>query len=182
MTNPNPLWASKTLSDSLPTVREAGESKEVDFKREFPEQAHRLGKTVASMATSGGGKIYIGVEDDGELYGLNLQDGDARDDVIERSQSIKNSVNPRPEVTIEFAYEKEKTVLVIQVPKQKHPVYYYDGRPYLRDGRSSRIAEPHEVVELVWKHESSEHRKKLEELQFEDFKLLRERNRQRHNL
>jgi hypothetical protein len=48
--------------------------------------------------------------------------------------------------------ESEKAVLIVTVPKGTEPVYYSQGKPYLRHITTSRPAEPHEVVELVKRH------------------------------
>ena len=55
-----PKWASEEISAQLPKLRETGETNSVDFKEDFPDQAHRLGKEIAAMATSGGGRIFLG--------------------------------------------------------------------------------------------------------------------------
>ncbi len=159
-----PKWASPEICDQLPGIREAGESTNVDFKESFPDQAHRLGKEIAAMATSGGGRIFIGIDDDGGLHGVDASNGDERDDIAERAHNIALTVKPIPNVNLMFAVESGRTVLVVDVPKQSDPVYYYDFRPYVRDERRARPAEPDEVVELVWAHPSSGHKKEMERI------------------
>lgn len=173
-----PKWASSEISAQLPSVREAGESTNVDFKESFPDQAHRLAKEIAAMATSGGGRIFIGINDNGDLHGLDASNGDARDDIAERAHSISLTVNPIPNVNLFFAVESEKTVLVVDVPKQSDPVYYYDLRPYVRDERRARPAEPDEVVDLVWAHPSSEHKKEMERMQQQQMQHFIDHNRE----
>jgi hypothetical protein len=43
-------------------------------------------------------------------------------------------------------------VLVVTVPKGSEPLYYSQGKPYLRHLTTSRPAEPHEVIALVKRH------------------------------
>jgi ATP-dependent DNA helicase RecG len=179
-----PKWAFEEISEELPTVREAGECTSVDFKEAFPDQAHQLGKEIAAMASSGGGRIYIGVNDNGDLCGLNLNSGDERDDAAERAHSIARNIKPTPIISLHFAVESESTVLVIDVQKQQHPVFYYDYRPYVRDGRRARPAEPNEVVKLVWAHPSSEHQRaieRLQEQQMQDFATSSRERQRRHD-
>ena len=68
--------------------------------------------------------------------------------------------------------------------KQQHPVFYYEYRPYVRDGRRARPAEPNEVVKLVWAHPSSEHQRaieRLQEQQIQDFATSSRERQQRHD-
>jgi len=174
-----PKWASPVVSAELPKLRESGETPAVDFKEDFPDQTHRLGKEIAAMATSGGGRIFLGINDNGDLCGLNVTTGDEGDDIAERAHSIARTVKPVPKIDFQFAVESQKTVLVIDIPKQEHPVFYYDSRPYVRDERRARPAEPEEVVELVWAHPSSEHKKEMERIRLQQMQDFVDGNRQR---
>jgi hypothetical protein len=173
-----PKWASRELSERLPQIRAEGESLRVDFKQDFPDQSHRLAKEIAAMASSGGGQIFVGINDNGDLCGLNVSTGDERDDIAERAHSIARTVKPVPTITFHFAVESEKTVLVIDVLRQDYPVFYYDSRPYVRDKRRARPAEPEEVVEMVWAHPSSEHKRAMERLTLQQMQQLVDRSRE----
>ena len=162
-----PQWADAGLSQSLPSVRVAGESENTEFKEAFPEQAHRLAKEIAALATSGGGRLFLGVDDAGRVVGLAADTGQRRDELIERACSIARTVKPVPRCSFAFAVQDSNIVLVITVEKPDAPIYYYEYRPYLRDGRRSRPAEPEEVQELVWRHPSSEYKRRLERLRIE---------------
>jgi ATP-dependent DNA helicase RecG len=174
-----PKWASNEISVRLHTVRQVGENAAVDFKETFPDQAHRLGKEIAAMASSGGGRIYIGINDNGELCGITANNGDERDDIVERAHSIARTVKPVPRINLHFAVESTYTVLVLDIPKQDHPVFYYESRPYVRDQRRARPAEPQEVVELVWAHPSSEHKLEMERIHQQQTRDFIEANRER---
>lgn len=167
--NTIPKWASVEISNELATIREVGENQNVEFKEGFPEDARKLKKEIAAMASSGGGKIFIGINDNCELCGLEAKNDDERDDIFERADNIARTVKPIPIFNLYFAIESDFTILVIEIPKeQDEPVFYSDGKPYVRDKRKARPAEPHEVVELVWKHPSSEHKKELERLELKE--------------
>jgi predicted HTH transcriptional regulator len=159
-----PKWADGDLSNELPHLRERGEGQELEFKGEFPPQAHDLAEVVAAFASSGGGRILVGVADDGTLSNLPAEDATARDKLVGRAQGIVRSVRPDVTANYSLALEQGQTVLCIRIPKQDEPVYYYDGRPYVRDDRISRRATPEEVKTLVWKHPSSEYRRRQEEM------------------
>jgi predicted HTH transcriptional regulator len=158
-------WADAELSMELPGLRSEGEGPTLEYKREFPAQAHEMAAEIAAFATSGGGRILVGVADDGTLVGLDAASLDAVDRLKLRAQGIVKTVKPGVKAHIIAAAENGKTVLCIQVGRQDEPVYYYDFRPYIRVGSMSRPADPDEVKQHVWAHPSAEYRRKTEELE-----------------
>jgi len=167
MTTSPPSWADKSYSQQLPDIRERGESNTCEFKKKFPEQGHKLAQKIAAFASSGGGDIFIGIDDAGKLVGITAANGAERDKQHERAHGIACSVSPVPAIEIRFAIEDGHTILIIHVAQQAEPVYYYDGRPYIRDGRRARPAEPSEVQALVWHHPSSEQKRAIERRKLE---------------
>jgi len=146
-----PEWADEMLSIDLPMLRSRGEGQELEYKKEFPQNASNLGKEIAAFATSNGGTILIGVADSGDLAGLPpCKTSEGRDQMIRRLEGIsKGTVKPAITPTAKFAIENDVVVLVITVPKGTQPVYYSNNIPYLRHLTEARPAEPHEVVDLV---------------------------------
>src|SRR5271154_5307530 len=86
--NSFPQWADELLSEELPALRGTGEGPQIEFKADFPEQSHGLAEVAAAFATSGGGRIVIGVTDDGALCGLNDPDASTRDKAAQRAQGL----------------------------------------------------------------------------------------------
>jgi ATP-dependent DNA helicase RecG len=146
-----PAWADEQLSRDLRDLRARGEGQQIEFKEEFPSQASDLAKEIAAFATSNGGTLFIGVGDNGDLVGLpDCESSQARDALVKRFAGICcGSVKPAVTPAIAWAFESDKVVLVITVPKGSEPIYYSQGKPYLRHVSTSRPAEPHEVVGLV---------------------------------
>jgi predicted HTH transcriptional regulator len=172
-----PVWADSKLSKGLPLLRARGEG-QLEFKIDFPEQAHELAKDVAALATSGGGMTLVGVEDDGRLAGLVAPDGAVRDALHRRAQGIIDKVEPAVKSELLFAVEGGKTVLVIRIPKQARAIYMYDGRVYVRDDTVSRRATPDEIEQLVWSHPSSDFKRAQEQLILQGCQaILEESNR-----
>jgi hypothetical protein len=126
-----------------------GESQSLEFKEEFPEQARDLAQVIASFATSNPGTIYIGVDDNAQVVGVegiaNLLDTKGKDDCQKRIQGITQSIDPPVRVGVDFVEKDSKIVARIRVPKGDKAVYYVEGRPYLRDLTSSRLARSSEV-------------------------------------
>ena len=161
-----PQWADGNLSIEMPLLRERGEGQELEFKRDFPAQAHEMSEVIAAFATSGGGRILLGVDDDGNLADMPWNDGSVRDELVRRAQGLVRNVRPDVKANLLFACDQDHVILCIQIIRQDEPVYYYDGRPYIRDDRISRRATPDEVKSLVWKHPSSEQKRRAEELNY----------------
>ena len=60
------------------------------------------------MGTSHGGHLFVGINDNGDLVGVDAANGDARDDLVERAQGIINTVRPSLRAEILFAVEDER--------------------------------------------------------------------------
>lgn len=145
-----PSWADRQLSRDLPTLRAKGEGQHLEYMRDFPDQARELAKEIAAFGTSGGGLILIGVEKTGKLVGLDLGDASQRDGYLNRIQGIAGrTVNPPITPKVRFACEGGRAALAIRVHKGAQPVYYCEGRPYVRHLTESRLATPEEVVQRV---------------------------------
>lgn len=174
MANTLPLWADAELSAGLPDVRAKGESETIEFKEQFPQQAHRLSQELAALGTFGGGTLYIGISDNGDLVGIDAVDGDSRDDIVERVHGTISTIKPNLRADIKFAVENGVPVLVVEVPPQDEPIFYYDYRPYIRDGRRSRPANPEEVRERIWAHPSSEFKRRMEDVKARQAETLQQ--------
>lgn len=168
MSNEIPRWADVELSERLPKICEKGESESVEFKEAIPDQSQKLAKELAAIGSSGGGSLFIGIDDNCEIVGLNLQNGDARDEFMERLQGIVQTVRPALNADLKFAFVSGKIVAVVQVSEQQaEPVFYMANCPYIRDRARSRPATPEEVKMLIWKHPSAEYARRLQDLEFE---------------
>lgn len=144
-----PPWADADLSDALPALALAGETQAVEFKREFPKQISDLAKEIAGFATSNAGTIYVGVDDDGAIVGIDAGPA-ARASLVQRIQGLCAGV-VRPAITprLQFADVDGKCVLAIKVPKGVQPIYWCGSIPYLRQVTAARPMSPDEVVEAV---------------------------------
>ncbi len=160
-------WADAHLSAEIPDVQIAGEGQHIEFKRELDTDDVR--REIAAFATSGGGRLFVGIDDDGKLNGISISDVKARDQLAHRLNGIARSVRPSVRFDIVFAVVELQVVACVTVDKQQdYPVFYSNQKPYVRDGRTSRPAEPEEVQEQVWAHPTSEHKRNLQQLRFEN--------------
>jgi predicted HTH transcriptional regulator len=93
-------------------------------------------------------------------------------------QGIVSTVNPRLCSEILLAVESERIVVAVKVPPQDEPVFYYEQRPYIRDGRHSRPATPEEVRQCVWAHHSSEYHREIERIKLQQMQGIVDQGRE----
>lgn len=177
-----PSWADAGFSAEIPKLRMTGEGMRIEFKEMFPQQAHRLAEEIAALATCGGGTILLGVCDNGDAIGLQAGGADERDELVRRAIGIVHMVQPQVRFTIKLGADDDKLILGIVIEKQDDPVYYYDSRPYIRDRSISRRAEPDEVKSRVWAHPSSDHVKRMQDLNYQMSRDMVDGSRKRQEM
>lgn len=107
---------------------QAGESASIEFKTSLSD-TRKIVETVAAMATIGGGRIYVGVRDDGEVCGVQLGQGSLEQLV----QRVLSGTDPRVFVDAERLQVGEHTVLLLRVPPGDGPHLAF-GRAFYRSG------------------------------------------------
>lgn len=111
-----------------------------------------LAKTIVSFANTFGGKIFIGVSDEGEFIGLN----ESVNELMRRIDDIAYN-RCRPPITIlqETVNIDDKTILVVSVPMGSQKPYSTDtGRYYIRSANRNRIATREELLRLFQSSQS----------------------------
>ena len=126
------------------------ENNNTEFKREFVGEVK---KTVIAFANTAGGKIYIGVDDDGSAVGVS----DPDDVMLKCSNAIRDAI--RPDITMFVNYSVEtianKQVVVIDVQRGTSIPYYLESkgiRPagvYVRQGASSVPASETAILKMI---------------------------------
>lgn len=140
-----------TLPD-LHRLVTSGEGLTLEFKRRVPRPA-RLAKEVIALANTQGGRVLIGVDDDGTLSGLK--------DAIEEEYALREALSahcdpPVPFSTERVALSRTRDVLVVRVPASpERPHYLVDEDEaetppavYVRVGASS-VEASREAVRLM---------------------------------
>ena len=121
-----------------------------EYKREYVED---IKKTVVAFANTIGGKIYLGIDNDGQIIGV--QDYDQT--MLKITNTIRDSI--KPDITLFTSYHKEileeKVVIIITVQKGTACPYYLAGkgiRPegvYVRQGASSVPASETTIFKMI---------------------------------
>lgn len=121
-----------------------GESSTIEFKT---ENAHNdsIAKEVVAFANFLGGKVLVGVGDDGRVLGVS-------DRKIEQRivQICRNNITPSLIPQVEFAEVEGETILVVGIPKGSNKPYKVrtTGKFYIRAGSSSIEPTNEELVRL----------------------------------
>ena len=130
-----------------------GENTTCDFK-EFLERKQFKSwlKSVSAFANGIGGSLFFGVNDEGEVVGLE----DAKSDTEFISDKIKNMIDPVPDFELKtISTETGKTILEIHVlPGNMTPYYFVNsgGRiAFVRMGDESVVATSGQLSSLVLK-------------------------------
>ena len=126
------------------------ESKTTEFKREYTDD---LKYAVVAFANTDGGKIYIGINDDGSVQGIENPDGT----MLRITNMIRDVVRPDVTMFTECATERidGKTVIILTVQRGTARPYYLSGkgvRPegvYIRQSASSVPASETAILNMI---------------------------------
>lgn len=129
---------------------DAVEGEHVEFKEMVNDSAV---KTVAAFANSGGGRIYVGVSDDGEILGLDDVDGE----LLKLTDRMRTTI--RPDVLMMTSVDVEsfadKRVIVVAVQKGSKRPYYLVSKGlraegvYVRSGAASVPSSETAILHMI---------------------------------
>lgn len=88
-------------------------------------------KTISAYANYGDGKIVFGVNDDGDIVGLN----NLIDKALDIENKINDNINPIPEYSMDIN-DSDKTI-TLNVSQGVHKPYYYRNKAYKRADSST---------------------------------------------
>ncbi|QEC80120.1 AlbA family DNA-binding domain-containing protein [Mucilaginibacter ginsenosidivorax] len=131
-----------------------GEGVKLDFKKTITS-CEKIARTMVSFANNKGGKLLIGVADDGSIKGVKSEDEERY--MITRAAHM--FIRPALEPTFEEVYVDDKLVLVVDTPPSDLKPHYAladDGKwwAYVRVKDKSVLAS--KIVLEVLKRSSSE--------------------------
>ena len=121
-----------------------------EYKREYTSD---INKSIVAFANTNGGTLYIGVSNDGNVYGLE----DIDETMLQVSNTIRDSI--KPDATLFVDYQQEsingKSVIKIIVQKGTSCPYYLASkgiRPegvYVRQGASTVPATETAILHMI---------------------------------
>ena len=119
--------------DEIRGIVEGGESSQMEFKRSTGQRS-AAARSVCGMLNGQGGHVLFGVTDDGDIVSQEVSDS-TRQDIARELSQIEPQVVLDPEIV---PIEGDRAVIVISVPGDRTGPYTYDGRPYVRQGPTTR--------------------------------------------
>lgn len=126
------------------------ENKSIEFKREYTDD---IKYTVVAFANTEGGKIYIGIDDNRSVHGVENTDAA----MLRITNMIRDSIRPDVTMFTECTVETidEKSVIVLTVQRGTARPYYLAGkgiRPegvYVRQSSSSVPASETAILNMI---------------------------------
>jgi hypothetical protein len=150
------------------TLIEEGETGKVEFKARLRggggsyHLERAVVKTVAGMLNAGGGKLLIGVADDGTVIGLDAdyetlgkQNRDGFEIALSNLLAGKLGVNALPLIQIDFKSVNGREICIVTVDPSTFPVYVREGNEeqfYVRTHNATRPLNVSEAMEYVEGH------------------------------
>ena len=166
--------------DKIKKILSLGENKRVEFKKCTDQVSASVYETICSFLNAEGGHIFLGVNDDGVIIGINPKCA------IDMTKSIINTLNnpeqflPPMPINPEIIEIDGKLIIYINVPESEQ-VHRYKNRFFDRWGDADNDVSKHTyLVKNIFmrkEKESSENEifpdVTLEDMDDESFKIMR---------
>jgi ATP-dependent DNA helicase RecG len=129
---------------------QSGENLYTEFKREYTEE---IKKTIVAFANTSGGMLYIGINDDKSIIGVNNPD----DTMLQVTNTVRSAIKPDITLFVNYTTEKigEAAIIAINVQRGTACPYYLASkgiRPegvYIRQGPSSVPATETTILNMI---------------------------------
>lgn len=123
------------------------ENERLEFKKSTGELSDAMKSVCAILNKNGGGELYFGVLNNGEIIGQEISDSTLRD----VSRKISESIEPKiyPTVTEEI-FEGKHIIHVVFTGNLKP--YSYNGRYYIRTADENRLLSQPELINMIKKN------------------------------
>lgn len=145
---------SKLTQNDLKNLIQTGESSFLEFKHSVASP-NKIAREMAAFANTKGGTILIGVQDNGEILGVEGY----HEEEFWLNQAAKDECIPEIPIEIEMLHIGERDVLIVKVPEAKEKPVYVKGKNirqvYVRVEDESVIASD-EYVEVLKQNYSDE--------------------------
>ena len=145
------------------------ESERIEYKSQMVDDIY---KEVIAFANTNGGVIYIGIDDNGNVTGINNVD----DTYTRLTNGIRDVIAPDVTMFVRYVLENNK-VIRIEVGEGSYKPYYLKSKGmksngvYVRQGASSVQASPEQIRRMIKDSDGDvfeEMRTVVQELSFEE--------------
>ena len=130
-----------------------GEHQQQDFKYKVSD-ARKLARSVSAFANTDGGRLLIGVRDDGHLSGVRSEE-----EIYMMHQAAYKYCRPEASIKFDTYHAEGRTIVVVTVPPSvRKPVCAIDEegrqRAYIRIADENIVASP--VHLAVWREQQAD--------------------------
>lgn len=125
------------------------ESEYIEFKISTSQTSRALEALAAMLNKHGKGKVYFGINDDGEVIGQKIGNKTIKD----LSEAITSRIKPSVIPTIKFENVDCKCIISVEVEGDNKP-YSADGNYLIRSGSENKKIEPELLKELLFTNSS----------------------------
>lgn len=137
----------------IESLTRQGEHQQQDFKYKV-EDAHKLSRSVSAFANTDGGRLLVGVRDDGTLAGVKSEE-----EVYMLTRAAYEFCKPEADINFKTYHVGAHNIVVATVPKAtSRPVYAIDEQggktAFVRVKDENIVASP--VLVEMWKQENRE--------------------------
>lgn len=143
------------IIDDVQEAIKIGENDRIEFKRDFLYSKQKVLKSVVAFANSQNGNLYLGVSDNGELYGVDHEIEEYKNDdkyllaiTSYLQEKITPDLNPFPQIRIIDVDGKKVVHMFIQASNELY--CYLDSNNVKRvvvrmNNQSTTIDDPHDI-------------------------------------
>lgn len=139
----------------LDTIIQSGEGYHTEFKRNVNTD---LSKELVAFANASGGRIFLGIEDNGTITGVTIDNT-----LKSKITMMAHDCDPPVEIELQFF----NNILIVNVPEGKDKPYRCTNGFYIRNGASSIKLTTKEIIGFI----QSESKIKFDELKNPSVKL-----------
>ena len=132
-----------TLTELIEKIS-LGEDATIEFKRALPHR-NSLADEIAAFANARGGVILIGIDDDGEVVGIDRQELNRAEKMV--VEICQDSIDPTVLIFTEKLRIDDKNLLKIEVPKSLF-VHKTSNGYFVRQGSSKREMPTEQLARL----------------------------------
>ena len=136
------------MQQEILKIIKQGENERVEFKKSFADE------TIASltaMANFKGGKILLGVDDNGKIIGVEI----GKESLQKWTNEIKNKTQPYLNINADKIIIRNKTIVVLEILEFPLKPVSFKNRYYIRKNNSNHILSLQEVAEMYLKTKNS---------------------------
>jgi len=112
------------------------------YKVEYKEKIANLDREIVAFANAAGGEIFLGVDDNGEVKGIDITNA-------LQSQIVDIARNCDPSIQIHLKKCSNENVLIVQIDEGQNKPYKCKDGFFLRVGPNSQKLKRDEIIQFI---------------------------------